>query len=93
MKYLLKILPYAEKFFLALLLVGAVLKILGMEGMIFITFGLLGLASVFFLTAYTPSDVVIAEDEKAGFKELLVLGIIPKVLGMSMSIATVGILF
>jgi hypothetical protein len=88
-----KLLPYFERVFLATLVIGFILQLLGMEIPILMTIGLGGLGVTFFLNAYRPLDIQTAEGEQMGFNELLGLSIIPKVLWISTAIATIGILF
>ncbi len=52
-----------------------------------------GLAIVFFLGAYQPSNIVRSDDEKFGFMDLLYLTIAPKLVGISMAVSLIGILF
>lgn len=52
-----------------------------------------GLAIVFFLGAYQPSNIVRSDNEKLGFMDLLYLTIAPKLVGISMAVSLIGILF
>jgi hypothetical protein len=52
-----------------------------------------GLAIIFFLGAYMPSNIERKEDEKLGFSDLIYTTIAPKALGISLAVACVGILF
>jgi len=94
MKYLPKILRYLEMIAVTLLLAGGLFEKLTIEGgMILVGLALSMLACVYFLQAYVPSDVKIKESNSFGFKDLLTLSILPKVFGISMSVAIVGIQF
>ena len=88
-----KLLPYLERVFLASLIIGFVLRLSGNEIPMLITVSLAGLGVIFFLSAYRPLDIEPSEGEQMGFKELLGLSIVPKVLWISTAVATIGILF
>ncbi len=87
-----KILTLLDRIFIATLVAWLVLKLLGTPVLMLLVIGLLGVAAIFFLQAYQPLDIK-SEDENVGFEFLLGASIIPKVLGISSSVATVGILF
>jgi hypothetical protein len=52
-----------------------------------------GLAIIFFLGAYMPSNIERKEDEKLGLSDLIYTTVAPKALGISLAVACVGILF
>ena len=93
-KYLPKILPILEKLSLTLLLVGAVMQATGSGGMIIVALALSTLACVYFLEAFMLLEITEPEEnESSDFKALLGQSILPRVLGVSMSVAIVGIQF
>ncbi len=75
------------------LAIGLVAKYLDYPSNSLLVVALGGMSVVFFLGAYQPPNFVQEEDEKFGMPELLQLVIVPKVLGMSMAVACIGILF
>lgn len=80
-----------EMFFVVALGVGAVLMVAKIDSnVVMISLG--GLTFTFFLYAYRPSMVRWAEDENPGIKELLAFTILPKVMWISTSVLTLGIL-
>ncbi len=87
-----KLLTLLDRIFIAMLLAWLVLKLLGSPIIMLLVIGLLGVAAVFFLQAYRPLDFD-SKSENMGFEFLLGASIIPKVLGISSSVATTGILF
>ena len=94
MKYLPKILPIAEKIFLLLLVIGAGMKAIDKGGSMFLALALSGLACVYFLGIHVPSEVKIEEgEEPSGFKMLLILSILPRVIGISLAVSIIGIQF
>lgn len=88
-----KLLPYLERVFLATLIIGFALQLTGMAIPILKTVSLSGLGVIFFLSAYRPLEIEPVEGEQMGFNELLGLSVVPKVLWISTSITTIGILF
>jgi len=91
MKYLPKILPIGEKLFLLMLLIGAAMQAIGKGGNIILALSLSGLACVYFIGSYLPSELEIQEEEEdSGFKMLLVLSVLPRIMGISMSVSIVG---
>lgn len=94
MKHLPKILSFLEKLAVAIFIGAAISWQLNIEGAsILIALSLGTLACVYFLRVYIPSDIKIAEGEQLGFQELLVMQILPRVLGISMAVAIIGIQF
>jgi hypothetical protein len=90
---LVKYLPIAEVFFLGGLIVGLILNALKIDGMSLIKFCLPGLAIIYFLSAYKPADLPTDENNPLGFSELLSLSILPKVMWISATVLTIGVLF
>lgn len=91
---MLKLIPVFEKFLLFLLLIGIILNFFSDEFMPVITISLTGFSILFFLNAFQPINIPPNEhDELMGFTQLFIYVIIPKILGISASIVTVGILF
>lgn len=91
-----KHLHWIEKFFLAVLLVGALLAVSGINATDIIFLSLSGLSVVYFLNAFRPPAEEQYPDgvqEPMGFGDLLSSLIIPKVLWISSSVATIGIVF
>lgn len=89
-----KQLHWIEAFLLTLLGAGAVLTLLNIDASSILLVSLSGLSIVFFLRAYQPPASAENENtEPSGFKTLLALVIIPKVIWISTSISTVAILF
>jgi len=89
-----KHLPTLEKLFLLSLAVGLTLNFLNMDLPQITLISLTGLGVVFFMNTYRSLDIPGPEEGKLyGFQELLSYTIIPKVLWISTSILTVGILF
>ncbi|SNT40414.1 hypothetical protein SAMN05421640_3804 [Ekhidna lutea] len=88
-----RLLPYLERVFLATLAVAFILQLTGSELPILMSLSLAGLGITFFLSAYRPLDIEPEEGEELGdFNELLALTIIPKILWIGTSVATIGIL-
>jgi hypothetical protein len=75
------------------LVLGLLLHYSGYPAKNVLTISLSGLAIVFFLGAYQPSNIIRGEDEKLGFVDLLYLIIAPKLVGISMAVSLIGILF
>lgn len=92
---LVKILPYVEKLALVFILIGAIFNVMDQGGMAYVGLGLMTLATVFFLNAYVPLEVPedLKQQQQQGFSNLLGLVIIPKILGIASSVATVGLCF
>ena len=88
-----KLLPYFEKAFLATLIIGFALQLIGTEIPILFIVSLAGLGVTFFLSAYIPLDIEPTKGQQMGFNELLGLTILPKVLWISTAVTTIGILF
>ena len=88
-----KLLPYLERVFLTTLIIAVILQLTGSELPILMTLSLAGLGITFFLSAYKPLNIKAKEGEETGFNELLGLSIMPKILWISTSVATIGILF
>ena len=88
-------LPFAEGIFILALITGFVLKYFAVDNAV-TTVALSGLAITYFFKAYTPPANIEpkkSSEEQAGFSELLVTIIIPKVLYISSSVLVLGILF
>lgn len=90
---LFKYLYPAETFFLGLLTVGILLPKFDIDSSGIIMISLSGLAVIFFLYAYRPLEVKIGQGDKMGFKELIYLTILPKLLWLSASVNAIGVLF
>lgn len=87
-------LQWIEGLFLTSLALGIVLTLMNIAAAIVMEVSLAGLAIVFFLYMYKPLEVQRDEGEKKwGFQELLVYIIVPKVIWISSSFSTLGILF
>jgi len=88
-------LHWVEKIAIALLFLCGLLAALGKEaeaqGLLMVSLGTL--STVFFLYANAPPQGIDKTEQPMGFKELLTLLIIPKVLWISLAISTIGILF
>jgi hypothetical protein len=92
-----KALPQLEKIFMAALIVGALLNYFEIENGVLINISLGGLGITFFLLAFeTPDTKPPTEDatEKSplGFKDLLGVFMIPKVLRIGSAVGIIGIL-
>lgn len=92
MKQFDKIIQLLDRVFWAMVVVWAISDALGSGLVILLSLGLTGIAVVFFIEAYRPLEL---EDtgEESGFSDLLGLTIVPKILGIASSVATVGIMF
>jgi hypothetical protein len=75
------------------LILGLLLYYGGYPSRSILLVSLSGLAIIFFLGAYQPSNIQRKEDEKSGLSDFIYLSIAPKVLGISMAVAAIGILF
>lgn len=91
---ILKHLPLLEKILICILLVGIILFLTDINALV-LRVGLIGLAVIFFVSAYRPPEEIKerSEDEPMGFSELLALTIVPKVLWISSAISLLGIAF
>ena len=78
---------------LALLSAAILLELLEINLPILFIISLAGLGLVFFLYAQFPLIYVESSDEDQGFKHLLGLTIVPKILWIGTAITTLGILF
>lgn len=84
----------AEQALLALALIGLILRYANLPWTTVVMLALSGLACVFFLSAYLPPEPVEADkNTRLGFKDLLMLTILPKVMGIACSVSAIGILF
>jgi hypothetical protein len=83
-------LHWIEKFCLVLLGLSALLTYLDFEVNSSLMIGLSGLAVVFFLYAQRPP---VAENNDGSFADLLTCAILPKVLWISCSASTIGVMF
>lgn len=88
-----KIVPLLEKLFGASLLVGITISVLNSEKNLVIDISLMGLAVAFFLRAYAKIEPPEEDSEPMGFNDLFRMAIAPKILWISTSVATVGLLF
>jgi len=91
-----KLFPFLNKVEIACMLalaIGLVAQYLKYPAQSLLIVALGGLSIVFFLGAYQPPTFVRDENEKFGMPELLQLTIAPKVLGIGMAVACIGILF
>ncbi len=91
-----KLFPFLSKFEMACwfaLIIGLIAHYLNYPSQSLQVVSLIGLSIVFFLGAYQPSTIVPEEGEKWGMPELFQLVIVPKVLGIGMAVACMGILF
>ena len=91
-----KLFPFLNKVEIACMLalaIGLVAKYLQYPAQSLLVVALGGLSIVFFLGAYQPPTFVQDENEKFGMPELLQLVIAPKILGIGMAVACIGILF
>lgn len=91
-----KLFPLLSKVEIACMLalaIGLVAQYLKYPAQSLLVVALGGLSIVFFLGAYEPPTFVRDENEKFGMPELLQLVIVPKILGISMAVACIGILF
>lgn len=82
-----------ELVFLAGAAIGLLLRFISFDAANLITLSLIGLAIVFFLSAYRPSELVKNENEKLGFTDLLFSTMAPKILWISCSVSTIGLSF
>lgn len=82
-----------EKIFLIGLMAGGVFAILRIEPIdaAVTVVALFGLGLVYFLCAYRPIDMPQEEGKAHGMKELLVFGIVPKVLWISSAVSVIAI--
>jgi len=87
-----KFLSKGEMLLLALLIVSIVLELLEINMPILFIISLAGLGAVFFLYAQMPSNKESSNQDQV-FKYLLGLTIVPKILWISTSLTTVGIIF
>ena len=87
------ILPWIEKFALLLLVISGVMMLVKQPAQQLWMLSLSTLATVFFLRAQAPPEYPPSGDTPMGFRELLAFSILPKVLWISASISTIGILF
>jgi hypothetical protein len=85
-------LPLIEKIVLTALAIGLLLTVMKMDNAV-TNFSLIGLAVVFFLSAYRPMEIPRNENEQLGFTELLAFSIIPKTMWISCAISAMGISF
>ena len=92
--FIYKAIPTLEKFFLLLLAIGLALNFLQLGLPQITSISLAALGIIFFLSGNGPGKVPVPEDGSLyGFRELLSYTILPKILWISTSILTTGILF
>ncbi len=84
--------PLAEKLLLGVFLAGVILLAAGIDHRI-AAWSLVGLAVSFFLMGYLPQDIPVEKDFAQGFRELLALSVIPKVLWIASAISAMGVAF
>ena len=86
-----------ERALVAGAVIGLVLKTFNMkeQGDSLVMFSLSGLAGVFFLSAFRPpaAKTEETEEKKLGFTDLLFITILPKIVGISCAVGTIGVLF
>lgn len=92
-----RILFYLERLAILFVLIGAIFQATGNGELIFISLGFISISCVFFIGAFQPIEVNEEEakslEQQQSFNQLLGLVILPKVLGISMSIATIGVMY
>ena len=88
-----RLLPWIEKLAVIMLLISAVMMILDLPFTEFVMISLSTLAIVFFLNAQLLPPMERTDEAPLGFNELLTFVILPKVLWISASVSTIGILF
>jgi hypothetical protein len=88
-----KFLPRAEMFLLALFAAAIALELFEINLAVLFIISLSGLSLVFFLYAQFPSNTESSGEGNQGFKHVLGLTLVPKVLWISTAVTTVGILF
>ena len=88
-----KALPFLEQSFTLALAIGLLLNYFDIDTTRLISISLAGLGVTFFMLSFKPVDIKSTDGELMGFKELLGIIMVPKVLGISSAIALVGILF
>jgi hypothetical protein len=81
----------AELFLTGLLTFGILLPKMGVDSSPIVVISVFGLAVVFFLQAYNPTLLPIPPAQR-GFKELLSLTVLPKIIWIATSVCTIGIL-
>lgn len=87
-----KLIPLLERIFLIALIIGIVLNLYKMGLPVLINISLGGLGIVYFLNTFQHLEIERKEDKPLGFKELLGLVVVPKVLWISLTISIIGIL-
>lgn len=90
-----KYVPVIEGICLAAFIVGYIMKIQGFSGNEVVIISLSILSGIYFIGAYTPPPPREADEENTqkGFGALLGETIVPKILGIGMSVSVIGILF
>lgn len=84
----------AERVLLAGAMIGIIMKRFGLDGNLILMVSLASLAGVYFLSAYLPpANPSTASDQPKSTKDLIYLTILPKITGISLAVAIVGILF
>ena len=86
-------LHWPENLCYAMLSISGILVLMDMNAESLILFSMSGLAIVFFLYAQRPPEMSNTGEEPLGFKALLTMSVIPKVLWISLSVSTIAILF
>jgi hypothetical protein len=82
-----------EKILVFLVLAGFILPYAGMKTLDLITAAMSGLAGIYFLKAYQPLTFEREQGEKAGFKNLLMQTVAPKMVWIGCAVSVIGILF
>lgn len=85
-------LPTAELICLAGAFIGVLLKRIDQPGDDVLRISLSGLAGIFFLSAFRPPEGSQGDVPK-GFMDLLFATILPKIMGISLAVSVIGILF
>lgn len=86
------ILKRVERVLWIALIFGMILNYFGLDTLLVIQFSLSLLGVLFFLFAFTRSDVPTSDGEQTGFKELLAWTILPKILWVSAGVSIFAIL-
>ncbi|MEP1094770.1 MAG: hypothetical protein ABJG78_06640 [Cyclobacteriaceae bacterium] len=86
------ILKRIERVLWIALIFGIILNYFGQNTLLVIQFSLSLLSVLFFLFAFTRSDVPTSKGEQTSFKELLAWAILPKILWVSAAVSTIALL-
>ena len=91
--FIVRLLPWIEKLAVIMLMISAVMMLLSLPFTEFVMISLSTLAIVFFLNAQLLPPMERKDGAPLGFNELLTFTILPKVLWISASVSTIGLLF